>query len=95
MLFRSLTPVEIGQGHPSLAPAPGVRVITLGISEPRSRSALTDTQGDYRINLPPGTYRVTIEPLTGMEFTKNVPVTVSVSAGHETHLDIHIDTGIR
>ena len=45
--------------------------------------------------LPPGTYRVEVGPLTGIEFTKDLPATVTVTAGQETRLDVHIDTGLR
>ncbi len=58
-------------------------------------SGLTDMRGDYRIDLPSGTYRVDIGPLAGMEYTKDLPAVVAVAAGRETRLDFRIDTGIR
>ena len=69
-------------------------VISSGAGEAVT-SGLTDTRGDYRIDLPSGTYRVNIGPLAGMEYTKDLPAVVGVSAGRETRLDFRIDTGIR
>ncbi len=56
---------------------------------------VTDAEGAYRISLAPGTYRVTMGPLAGLEFTKDLPATVTITAGQEARLDIHIDTGMR
>ena len=59
------------------------------------QSVVTDAQGIYRISLPPGTYRVTMEPIPGVGLTKDLPATVTITKGQETLLDIYIDTGIR
>jgi hypothetical protein len=56
---------------------------------------MTDTRGEYRIDLTSSNYRVDIGPLAGMEYTKDLPAVVAVSAGRETRLDFRIDTGIR
>ena len=80
-----------------LDPSPGANiriVISSGAGETVT-SGTTDTHGDYRIDLPSGSYRVEIAPLAGMEYTKDLPAVVAVSAGRETRLDIRIDTGIR
>ena len=58
-------------------------------------TGLTDTRGEYRIDLTSGSYRVEIAPLAGIEYTKDLPAVVAISAGRETRLDFHIDTGIR
>jgi hypothetical protein len=56
---------------------------------------VTDNEGKYRVALPPGTYRIELGRLAGIEFTKDVPTTVIILEGRETRLDISIDTGIR
>jgi len=56
---------------------------------------VTDNQGAYSVRLPSGTYRVETAPLVGIEFTKDLPATVTIAAGQETRLDVTIDTGIR
>ena len=58
-------------------------------------SVITDDQGRYSINLPPGNYVIDIASLDGIEFTKDLPATVAITEGQETRVDIHIDTGIR
>ena len=55
----------------------------------------TDRHGNYRITLPSGTYRVDLAFSPGREFTKDLPATVSITGGQETHLEITLDTGIR
>jgi hypothetical protein len=54
-----------------------------------------DQQGVYRVSLPPGTYEVRVGPLQGMEFTKDLPATISILRDQETRLDVRIDTGVR
>jgi hypothetical protein len=57
-------------------------------------TARTDSDGLYRLTLPPGQYRVE-RGKTFRGATKDLPVTVTVSDGQQTRLDITIDTGIR
>lgn len=82
-----------GRGGPS--PAANIRIVISSRAGEAMTSGLTDTRGDYRIDLPSGAYRVDIGPLAGMEYTKDLPALVAVSAGQETRLDFRIDTGIR
>jgi len=56
---------------------------------------VTNDQGQYRVNLPPDTYRVSAVSLPRGSSTKELPATVTVTEGQETRLDIRIDTGIR
>jgi hypothetical protein len=58
-------------------------------------SVVTGADGRYVAVLPPGSYRVAVTSLTGIEFTKDLPATVTVTAGQETRLDVYIDTGLR
>ena len=48
----------------------------------------------YRVALSPGTYRVELQR-RGIDSSKDLPQTVTISAGQTTQLDISIDTGIR
>mgnify|MGYP001602221744 CR=1 FL=1 len=82
-----------GQLGPS--PVSNIRIVISSGAGETVTSGMTDTRGEYRIALPSGTYRVDIGPLAGMEYTKDLPAVVAVSAGQETRLDFRIDTGIR
>jgi hypothetical protein len=58
-------------------------------------TVLTDQAGQYRLNLPPGSYLIEMAAAKGRGFTKDLPATVTITQGQETRLDIRIDTGIR
>jgi len=58
-------------------------------------SVETDSSGTFSVNLPAGTYKVTMPSLYGAMFTKDLPATVTIAAGQQTRLDIRLDTGIR
>ena len=55
----------------------------------------TDSSGAFRINLPAGTYRVTMHSMYGAMFSRDVPTSVTIVAGQKQQLHIHLDTGIR
>jgi hypothetical protein len=46
------------------------------------------------VALPPGTYRVELDR-RGIDFSKDPPRVVQITAGQSTCLDLSIDTGIR
>jgi hypothetical protein len=48
----------------------------------------------YRVALPAGTYRVELQR-RGIDRSKDLPQTVTISPDETTRLDISIDTGIR
>jgi Carboxypeptidase regulatory-like domain len=56
---------------------------------------VTSVDGSFAIAVPPGTYVVTMEARPGMGVARNLPATVTVKAGQQTRLDIHLDTGLR
>ena len=89
-----LSPVE-GDDAPSLELAPGEELLIMTPTGEEVNSVITDDQGRYSINLPPGNYVIDIASLDGIEFTKDLPATVTITEGQETRVDIHIDTGIR
>jgi len=90
-----LRPVEREGGPPNAAPVPGVRIKIMGQGAQESRVAVTDQEGHYRLSLPVGTYRVEMGPLPPMQFTKDLPATVTITPGQETRKNILIDTGMR
>jgi hypothetical protein len=87
--------IESLAGRLGPSPAANIRIVISSGAGEAVTSGMTDTRGEYRIDLPSGTYRVDIGPLAGMEYTKDLPAVVAVSAGQETRLDFRIDTGIR
>ena len=78
-----------------LKPAGDVTLIIFNTANEEVGVVSTNDQGLFRISLPEGTYRVEVGPLPGIEFTKDLPATVMITAAKKTHLSIHIDTGIR
>ena len=90
-----MCPVERENKSCPPEPASGVKLLILTPAGREINSVVTDSQGVYGISLPPGTYRIEMPPLSGMEFTKDLPTTVIIIEGRERRLDIHIDTGIR
>src|SRR5262245_16895945 len=76
-------------------PAPGVQLVISPLGGEGTNSVQTDDEGAYRISLPPGTYRIEMSAPGSMEFTKDLPTTVTVTEGQETHRNISLDTGIR
>lgn len=87
--------IEDLDGRLGHSPAANIRIVISSVAGEAVTSGMTDRRGDYRVDLPSGTYRVGIASLAEMEYTKDLPAMVTVSAGQETRLDFHIDTGIR
>lgn len=55
---------------------------------------LPDQNGNYRLTIAPGTYRVTVSRSFASAMG-NQPPTAVVKTGQYTHLDLSFDTGIR
>lgn len=89
-----LTPVQ-RPGMRSQSPVAGARIDVMTLDGKPVTSVETDSIGSFRIEVPAGTYRLTMPSLHGAMFTKDLPATVSVSAGEKKRVDIHLDTGIR
>lgn len=96
MIIRCPTsPTGMPDVPPAVEPAPGIELLILTAKGHQVDSVVSDPQGMYSIILPPGTYRIETTSLTGIEFTKSLPATVTINDGQETRLDIYIDTGMR
>lgn len=93
-----LVPVVI-EGVPEPTPAPEVYaareiVIFTPDGAIEVARAKIDAQGDYRIELPMGTYLVDINH-AGIDTAKELPQMVEIVGGQVKRLDVAIDTGIR
>ena len=89
------SPVQGPGLPPAAAPAPGVKLVVYGPGRQEVATVLTGQAGQYRLNLPPGSYLIEMAPEKGRGFTKDLPATVTITQGQETRLNIRIDTGIR
>ena len=58
-------------------------------------TATTDAQGHFSVSLPPGDYRVRVEPGNGGLPRQDQPQNVTIRAGATTSVRIQLDTGIR
>ena len=93
-----LVPV-VQEGVPEPTPAPEVyasRQIVIYASNGQTEVTRMqiDGQGNYRVELPVGTYVVDINHV-GVDMAKELPKTVEIKSGQVTRLDVEIDTGIR
>jgi hypothetical protein len=93
-----LRPVErVGVPPPTPSPAVctarGLVVYQVDTGAEAARFAL-GPDCRYRVALPSGSYRVELDR-RGIDFSKDLPRVVTITAGQTTRLDISIDTGIR
>lgn len=90
-----ISPVRgFGITVPPSVPAVGAELNILNSKGAVVATARTNAEGLYRVEMPPGQYRV--ERGAGFSGpTKNLPAFVSVSPGNETRFDLLVDTGIR
>jgi hypothetical protein len=82
-------------GTPSGSGVPNARIDIATLDGKPVASAETDSAGTFRVDLPAGTYKITMPSLYGAMFSKDLPAIVSIGAGEKKRLDIHLDTGIR
>jgi len=75
--------------------APGVRVVIMNSAGEGFDAAVTDANGEYLFDLPPGNYRISLDLPPGAGFSKKLPAAVTIKAGQITNCDIRIDRGIR
>ena len=75
--------------------ASGVRVIIMNSAGEVVDAAVTDANGEYLFDLPPGSYRISLDLPAGAGFSKELPAAVTITEGQITDYDILIDRGIR
>jgi hypothetical protein len=75
-------------------PAAGAMLVVATMKGERIVTVTAGPDGRFHADLQPGAYRISLAG-QGMEFSKNLPATVEINAGHETRLEVFIDTGIR
>jgi hypothetical protein len=97
-MIGPLQPVErVGVPPPTPSPAActarGLVVLATDSGSEVQRFALAP-DCTYRVALGPGTYRVELDR-RGIDLSKSLPQTVTITAGQTTRLDVSIDTGIR
>jgi Carboxypeptidase regulatory-like domain len=90
-----LSPVERSGEPRALTAVPGARLVISGVNAQESTSVVTDADGRYRVRLAPGSYSIEMAPLASGRFTKDLPVTVTITEGQELRLDVRVDTGVR
>ena len=75
-------------------PVEGARIVVSTIDNKPVTTIVSDSSGNFKISLPPGKYRLTTEAVDGAR-PRNMPATVSLTAGKETRFDFFFDTGLR
>lgn len=95
VMLKPRTPVEGLPNPPPATPLAGVEVRVSDAAGADVASVRSDDSGEYRLELAAGTYQVDLGPLAPLQFSKDVPASVSISAGLETRFDIRVDSGIR
>jgi hypothetical protein len=75
-------------------PAAGARLLVRRLDGGEPVRVAADAAGEISLELPPGRYRVELEP-QGVELSKDLPAEVEIHAGQETRLEVRIDRGIR
>ena len=90
-----MSPVQGPGLPPATAPAAGIKLVVYGPGRQEITAVQTDAAGQYRVNLPPGSYLIEMALEKGRGFTKDLPAAVTITQGQETRLNICIDTGIR
>src|SRR5436309_14425771 len=89
-----LSPVEGIPGGRRAEVVAGFRIVSSVSYGRQVDSVVSNDQGQYRVNLPSGTYSVSAVSLPRGRATRELPATVTVTQGHEKRLDIRIDTGV-
>ena len=86
------------EGEPEPTPAPevyaGRQIVVFSGSGREIARVQIDGQGNYRLALPAGSYRVDINH-AGIDSAAGLPAEVEILAGQTSRLDVDIDTGIR
>lgn len=73
----------------------GVDVVVRGTDGDLAARVDLDDEGRYRVDLPAGRYRVTLDHELGIDRGSSPTHDVEIRSGETTELDFDIDTGIR
>ncbi len=93
VLKGPITPHEPAHA-PQRSRVAGARINIATINNKPVTSVLSDSFGNFKANLPPGRYRITVGAMHGAR-PRNMPATVIITAGAENWLNIFLDTGLR
>ncbi|MFF3518590.1 carboxypeptidase-like regulatory domain-containing protein [Streptomyces sp. NPDC002573] len=69
--------------------------VTSGDPERKIAQTTSDADGHFSVSLPPGTYTIRPANLTGAVAPIAQPVSVTVTSGRFTAIDVPFDSGIR
>ena len=94
-LRSPISPVEGIPGREDSAPAVGLAFVLTRLDGVGTEQAVTDRNGEFRKTLPAGSWRLDLAQRPAVGGSKDLPRTLSIEPGRETHVDIRIDTGIR
>jgi hypothetical protein len=90
-----MVPVERADHPVPPGPVVGAHIVISELAGNRVATVVTDMQGWYRVELPPGSYRVEMLRVGRFGVSKDLPASAIVRAGQETRLDVSVDSGIR
>jgi hypothetical protein len=86
-----------GRGYanePATVPVAGAQLKIINRQGKLAATTRTDSAGNYHFNLTPGAYTVT-EGSPGPGPNKDLPAPVTIVPGHDTRLDVRVETGIQ
>ena len=87
-------PVEQAGQSPCVRAVSGATILALDPARHEVGRAVSDSSGVYFLRLPPGTYEIVSQPVTGLMGVA-AETTVTVPNGPPVQLDLQYDTGIR
>lgn len=75
-------------------PASGVELLISTLSGQKIGSVVTESNGEYNVQLPPGIYHIAMTPLPPIPANRydiqELPANVIITEWQETRLDVHI-----
>jgi len=87
-------PVERPNESACVRPVSGATILALDSARREAGRAVSDSSGSYFLRLPPGTYQIVPQAVSGLMGV--APATaVTVTDGAPLQLDLRYDTGIR
>jgi hypothetical protein len=89
-------PAETDPPDPDCAPrpVPTAEITAVHLETGSEVVAVSDSEGRFRIEVPPGTVRLSSEPVEGLMGAPD-PVEITAAAGDRHVVDLVYDTGIR